>query len=57
MLIEGVAGNPCERGMGDPGAIVAGTDFAEFVGFDASHGIGVGFGVVFDGDLGSHASL
>jgi hypothetical protein len=55
--IENIHGNVCEIRMCDPGAVVAGFDFAVFVGFDFFHGGGVGGGVVFDGNLGCHTAL
>jgi len=56
MLIKHIHRNLINQGMRNPGSVVAGGDFAEFVGTDFAHGDGVGFFVAFDGDLGRHAA-
>lgn len=43
--------------VSNPGTVVAGFDFAMFVGFDFLHCCGVGGGVVLDRDLSCHSAL
>lgn len=56
MLIENLGSNGCEGWMCHPGAVVASTDFTEFVLSDFVHGLVVGLRVVLDGDLSSHTT-
>ncbi len=45
-----------QAGVGDPGAIVAGADFAEFILAHAVERALIGFRIVLDGDLRGHAA-
>jgi hypothetical protein len=56
VLVEDFGSNDGECRVGDPGAIVASADFTKLVGAHRVHGLLVGFVVVLDGDLSSHAT-
>ena len=56
VLVEDLGGDDSEGRVSDPSAVVTGAYFAQLVGADRVHGLLVGFLVVLDGDLGSHAA-
>jgi hypothetical protein len=56
VLVEDLCCDAGEDRVGDPGAVVAGADFAQLVGTHGVHRLLVGFLVVLDGDLGCHAA-
>lgn len=56
VLVEDFGCNAGEDGVGDPGTVVAGADFAQLVGAHGVHCLLVGFLVVLDGDLSCHAA-
>ena len=57
VLVEDFDGDGRQGRVGNPGAVVAGTNLAQLVGADALHGLVVGGGVVLDRDLRGHTAL